>query len=255
MTIGIDLEDGAFEQDVRELLMAFYPGAGFVYAEKLSEADILVTGRFLNSDGEEEGKYALDVQKAAGLGQNDESEADLRGKDACEADLSREDDRKAGEWFAGEADSDRMERADWREMFSQLSPVIRKGLTEAQENLPFAVNHADRKEMKNRIKRRLYFLLMLETKKELPWGALTGIRPVKIPEEKLSLGWSDERILGFLEEDYLVGEKKRKLCLEIAKEERALLGGVDAKNGYSLYVGIPFCPTTCLYCSDRKSVV
>ena len=83
MTIGIDLEDGAFEQDVRELLMAFYPGAGFVYAEKLSEADILVTGRFLNSDGEEEGKYALDVQKAAGLGQNDESEADLRGKDAC----------------------------------------------------------------------------------------------------------------------------------------------------------------------------
>ena len=91
VTIGIDLEDGAFEQDVRELLMAFYPGAGFVYAEKLSEADILVTGRFLNSDGEEEGKYALDVQKAAGLGQNDESEADLRGKDVCEADLSRKD--------------------------------------------------------------------------------------------------------------------------------------------------------------------
>ena len=259
MTIGIDLEDGAFEQDVRELLMAFYPGAGFVYAEKLSEADILVSGRFLNSDGAEEGKYALDVQKAVGLGQNDESEADLSGKDVCEADLSREDacevdlcrkdDCEAGEWFSGEADSDRMERADWREVFSQLSPVIRKGLTEAQENLPFAVNRADRKEMKNRIKRRLYFLLMLETKKELPWGALTGIRPVKIPEEKLSLGWSDERILGFLEEDYLVGEKKRKLCLEIAKEERALLGGVDAKNGYSLYVGIPFCPTTCLYCS------
>ena len=125
VTIGIDLEDGAFEQDVRELLMAFYPGAGFVYAEKLSEADILVTGRFLNSDGAEEGKYALDVQKAAGLGQNDESEADLRGKDVCEADLSREDDREAGEWFAGEADSDRMERADWRETFSQLSPLIR----------------------------------------------------------------------------------------------------------------------------------
>ncbi len=259
VTIGIDLEDGAFEQDVRELLMAFYPGAGFVYAEKLSEADILVSGRFLNSDGAEEGKYALDVQKAVGLGQNDESEADLSGKDACEADLSEKDacevdlsgkdDCEAGERFAGEADSDRMERADWQEVFSQLSPVIRKGLTEAEENLPFAVNRADRKEMKNRIKRRLYFLLMLETKKELPWGALTGIRPVKIPEEKLSLGWSDERILGFLEEDYLVGEKKRKLCLEIAKEERALLGGVDAKNGYSLYVGIPFCPTTCLYCS------
>lgn len=244
MVIGIDLEDGVFEQDVRELLMAFYPGAGFVYEEKLSDADILVTGRFLNSNGAESGMYILDVQKT----ENNDALEGGDDKDNTSGEDKMDKGSGAGR-IPGEPDAGREQSRDWREVFFWVSPVIRRGLAEAEENLPFAVNRSERKEMKNRIKRRLYFLLMLETKKELPWGALTGIRPVKIPEEKLSLGWNDERILGFLEEDYLVGEKKRKLCLEIAKEERALLGGLDAMKGYSLYVGIPFCPTTCLYCS------
>ncbi len=244
MVIGIDLEDEAFEQDVRELLMAFYPGAGFVYEEKLSDADILVTGRFLNSNGAESGMYILDVQKA----ENNDALEGGDDKDNTSGEDKMDKGSGAGR-IPGEPDAGREQSRDWREVFFWVSPVIRRGLAEAEENLPFAVDRSERKEMKNRIKRRLYFLLMLETKKELPWGALTGIRPVKIPEEKLSLGWNDERILGFLEEDYLVGEKKRKLCLEIAKEERSLLGGLDAMKGYSLYVGIPFCPTTCLYCS------
>ena len=37
--------------------------------------------------------------------------------------------------------------------------------------------------------------------------------------------------------------------MEIAKREKALLAQLDYKDGYSLYVGIPFCPTTCSYCS------
>ena len=204
MVIGIDLEDEAFEQDVRELLMAFYPGAGFVYEEKLSDADILVTGRFLNSNGAESGMYILDVQKA----ENNDALEGGDDKDNTSGEDKMDKGSGAGR-IPGEPDAGREQSRDWREVFFWVSPVIRRGLAEAEENLPFAVNRSERKEMKNRIKRRLYFLLMLETKKELPWGALTGIRPVKIPEEKLSLGWNDERILGFLEEDYLVGEKKK----------------------------------------------
>lgn len=209
MVIGLALEEQAFEQDIRELLMAFYPGAVFLYgslkdsqkeAEEKGEPDIWVSGVFL----EEKNKYCLSIKP----------------------------DKKM---------------ADEKE--EEISLVLQRGLKEAEENLPFAIVPLDRTETKNRIKRRLYFLLVRRTKKQLPWGALTGIRPVKIPEEKLARGWKDEDILSFMEEQYLTGEKKRRLSLEIAREERRLLSKAENSHGCSLYVGIPFCPTTCLYCS------
>ncbi len=44
-------------------------------------------------------------------------------------------------------------------------------------------------------------------------------------------------------------EKKAKLALQVALTEKTILDKLDYKHGYSLYIGIPFCPTTCLYCS------
>ena len=52
-----------------------------------------------------------------------------------------------------------------------------------------------------------------------------------------------------MKEIYLASPEKIGLSIEIAKRERELLRDIDYKNGYSLYIGIPFCPTTCLYCS------
>lgn len=52
-----------------------------------------------------------------------------------------------------------------------------------------------------------------------------------------------------MQETYLTGPEKTALSIEIAKREMGLLKQLDYENGYSLYVGIPFCPTTCLYCS------
>ncbi|MFR8017131.1 MAG: coproporphyrinogen dehydrogenase HemZ [Clostridiaceae bacterium] len=48
---------------------------------------------------------------------------------------------------------------------------------------------------------------------------------------------------------YLTSKEKIDLSVEVAKRERELLSHIDYETGYSLYVGIPFCPTTCLYCS------
>lgn len=110
----------------------------------------------------------------------------------------------------------------------------------------------DRAEVKNDLKLLIYEKLSGFLQKELPWGTLTGIRPTKIPMTLLSepdSAYDEEGILKFMQEKYAVSEEKGRLSIEIAKREKALLSKLHYKDGYSLYLGIPFCPTTCLYCS------
>ena len=114
---------------------------------------------------------------------------------------------------------------------------------------PIEVDYDNRFETKNKIKRRLYLLLMERTGKQLPWGTLTGIRPTKIALTKLEQGEAENEIRREMKETYYTGNEKINLSIEIAQKERELLSGIDYRDGYSLYVGIPFCPTTCLYCS------
>ncbi len=111
------------------------------------------------------------------------------------------------------------------------------------------VRYEDRKETKNALKRSLYQMLSDYTNQKLPWGNLTGIRPTKIPMNLLEEGKSDEEIAQYMRDTYYCSEEKIKLSTEIAKRELALLHKLDYENGYSLYIGIPFCPSTCLYCS------
>ena len=102
---------------------------------------------------------------------------------------------------------------------------------------------------KNDLKRNIYINLLKLGNKELPWGTLTGIRPTKIVMEMLENDMSLEDIKKHLKEVYLVSDKRIKLCTDTAKNEFNILKKIDYKNGYSLYIGIPFCPTRCLYCS------
>lgn len=111
------------------------------------------------------------------------------------------------------------------------------------------VDYADRKETKNRLKRVLYQMLSSYTGQELPWGNLTGIRPTKIPMALLEEGKSESEIADYMKETYFTSDEKINLSIDIAKRELSLLHKLDYENGYSLYIGIPFCPTTCLYCS------
>lgn len=107
----------------------------------------------------------------------------------------------------------------------------------------------ERSEIKNCLKQLIYVTLSEHTMKQLPWGTLTGIRPTKIPMTLMEEGKTEEEILSYMKETYLISEEKGKLAIEIAGTEKELLSTLHYKNGYSLYIGIPFCPTTCLYCS------
>ncbi|SFU33292.1 oxygen-independent coproporphyrinogen-3 oxidase [Butyrivibrio sp. M55] len=102
---------------------------------------------------------------------------------------------------------------------------------------------------KNDLKKNIYRLLSLETKKELPWGNLTGIRPTRIVMNLIEQNMSDEDIFMYMKDNYYTSDEKTALSLSIAHREKEILKNIDYDNGYSLYIGIPFCPTTCLYCS------
>ena len=102
---------------------------------------------------------------------------------------------------------------------------------------------------KDGFKRYLYALLHHATGKVLPWGNLTGIRPTKIAYGMLEQSRSDRFILDYYRQNHYVSTEKAELALDIAKRERRLLAGIHYRDGYSLYIGIPFCPTTCMYCS------
>lgn len=111
------------------------------------------------------------------------------------------------------------------------------------------VDFSDRVRTKNQLKQMLYRMLCDYTKRTLPWGNLTGIRPTKIPMKLLEEGKSREEIYRYMKDTYLASDEKIELATDIAERENAILKKIDYDNGYSLYIGIPFCPTTCLYCS------
>lgn len=98
-------------------------------------------------------------------------------------------------------------------------------------------------------KKNLYCRLSEETKKTLPWGYLTGVRPSKIAYTMLEQGADRQTVLNEFTDRYLTDSVKAELAVKVAKTELDILEKLDYKNGYSLYIGIPFCPTTCLYCS------
>ena len=107
----------------------------------------------------------------------------------------------------------------------------------------------ERASVKCKLKHLLYSVLCTYTKRELPWGNLTGIRPTKIAYGLLEEGKNHEEAVAYLQEVYDCSEEKALLSIDIAERERQILSKLHYEDGYSLYLGIPFCPTTCLYCS------
>lgn len=111
----------------------------------------------------------------------------------------------------------------------------------------------DRKIRKNKLKQVLYKLLSQLTGQTLPWGNLTGIRPTKIAMGLIESGMSNAQAAEYMRNTYFTSKEKTALAITIANWERELLKDIDYEKGYSLYVGIPFCPSICLYCSFSSS--
>ncbi len=84
--------------------------------------------------------------------------------------------------------------------------------------------------------------------KNLPWGVMTGIRPAKIIRQLLIENKNGEYIKNYITNLYGTSEKKLSLALDVAKNELPLIAK-NKSDDIGLYIGIPFCPTRCLYCS------
>ncbi len=124
-----------------------------------------------------------------------------------------------------------------------------------QKKSRVCVENPERKLVKNQLKRLIYGVLSDYTGRKLPWGTLTGIRPVKIPMAMLEQGRSNVEIADYMRSTYLCSNEKTALAVSIANREREVLRAIDYREGYSLYVGIPFCPSICLYCSFSSSPI
>lgn len=157
-----------------------------------------------------------------------------------------EENKKAALAEASRGDSETQRKSE------ETDGKIRFQISEEEDVVRYSeipVDFSDRKTTKNRLKQELYKLLAGYTGQTLPWGTLTGIRPTKIPMSMLEEGRSEEEIISYMKNTYFATQEKIDLSLEVAKRELELLQRIDYENGYSLYIGIPFCPSTCLYCS------
>lgn len=107
-----------------------------------------------------------------------------------------------------------------------------------------------------------YDLLRQWTGIRPPWGKMTGVRPVRLIHDKRAAGWSAEQIDRFFLQRFDCSEQKYEMAKEIADLQEPILRLGSAPKTYSLYIGIPFCPSRCSYCSfvscnldrDRKLV-
>lgn len=183
--ISLQLRDVPFEQDVRELFMAFFPGETFSH---VPEQDAMIS-------------CAMEAHREAAIAP------------------------RLGTY-----------RAEIR--------------TATGQNLSFESSWMqERIASKNELKRALYRVLAELTGKALPWGTLTGIRPAKLALTALQQGKTAAEIRADFKRDYYLSDARNALCVRTAENELRAIQGLDFAAGYSLYIGIPFCPTTCLYCS------
>lgn len=87
----------------------------------------------------------------------------------------------------------------------------------------------------------------------MPWGILTGVRPGKLAHKLLDSGLSCGELPQYLERHYLLPHGQAQLLTEICLRQRQLLPAAEKQVG--IYIGIPFCPTRCSYCSFPSGIV
>ena len=98
------------------------------------------------------------------------------------------------------------------------------------------------------VKNALYRAALRGGRKKPPWGALTGVRPGKLLCALLKSEPDEESALRRFIEDYDVSPERAALCLETSRRTLEAAASLE-KRDVCLYVGIPFCPTRCAYCS------
>lgn len=103
-----------------------------------------------------------------------------------------------------------------------------------------------KRDIGNLIKRSAYFALRPLSPMPAPWGILTGVRPAKLVRILMDEGNDESEVRRILKETYLADDDKIDLAVSVALEE-----GKHPQNreNVCVYIGIPYCPTRCAYCS------
>ena len=144
--------------------------------------------------------------------------------------------------------------SDWSFVFTALFDKEETKLhIEEQGHVIFSAytfgDYTDRKRFRNKMKLAVYKILKEYTGRSLPWGSLTGMRPTKVATRALENGLDDSDIIDYYMRTYETSKEKASLAVEVARRERRIISGVNPRRDYCLYVGIPFCPSRCVYCS------
>ncbi|KRD82099.1 coproporphyrinogen dehydrogenase HemZ [Bacillus sp. Root147] len=115
---------------------------------------------------------------------------------------------------------------------------------------PYETEKEEFKQIKNVVLRVYLSVLQEYTSIVQKWGILTGIRPTKLLHMKLQSGKSKEQAHRELKEEYLITDDKINLMQHIVDRQLAAIPDLhELKNEVSIYIGIPFCPTKCAYCT------
>ncbi|MBD7911504.1 coproporphyrinogen III oxidase [Clostridium cibarium] len=107
--------------------------------------------------------------------------------------------------------------------------------------------------IKETIKKVIFEVLKEITSETYPWGTLVGIRPSKIALKLLRGGKTEEEVKKIFYKEHFTQGEKAKLCIDVAKFEDRFVNK-DEKT-ISIYIGMAFCPTRCLYCSFASNPI
>ena len=129
------------------------------------------------------------------------------------------------------------------------------------EFVPVSSDPDDFTAYKKELCRKLYSVFKEDTGRDLPWGMMNGVRPTKPAFIAALAGRGKSESDEYYRSEYLVTDEKADMSWDIARSELNVLSGCEHREsacagdrrgyagGYSVYIGIPFCPSRCLYCS------
>lgn len=221
-----------FESDIRELCKAFYPGEDF-------QIHTPEGVRLMETTQEEKNALKRAKEQKSAVPVNKKS-------------LKRKDTEKQNRILTEEGISD--------------PSLFRLSLDLRGTKLSFIGN---RTKDKSTVKAYLYKILQKKCGRSLPWGDLTGIRPVslagkllkELKNESMQTKQEEIRFYQALKDEYCLEGEKAELLRFLALRERDILqkaeerSGVKIKDGFSIYIHIPFCPSKCAYCSFLSSPI
>ena len=221
-----------FESDIRELCKAFYPGEDF-------QMHTPEGVRLMETTQEEKNALKRAKEQKSAVPVNKKS-------------LKRKDTEKQNRILTEEGISD--------------PSLFRLSLDLRGTKLSFIGNRTKDKSM---VKAYLYKILQKKCGRSLPWGDLTGIRPVslagkllkELKNESMQTKQEEIRFYQALKDEYCLEGEKAELLRFLALRERDILqkaeerGGIKIEDGFSIYIHIPFCPSKCAYCSFLSSPI